>query len=502
MLLRPAKLFSPLHQLGKYLEGKVTELVQQQPPPHSSFQIARKRFYHASPNTQLISKAHYHSKTVPTLYHVAEREQQRLLRVLQKQFPIVKVFSSPTIVRPTGYQLSFAKNISQSHMQQFRTIVSSGASSTSTSSAAAVEGGFAGFAGAGGGGFFPRAPMVGYARTPFAARQFSTARSPCVTMFQQSTANTNGISHVSRFFSPAGSKMWVPNVNDSHARPSPSPSLHQDEDGNGKSSGANTVPLCNNNNNRKQQHDDLKQQQQTQQSSGRRSTTRKDRKRRRNTNAARRYRYDYIHHDDLSCRYMPGSEKKVVPSSIRHHWQTSQLKAPPDSAVVYLSIKLDGASFWEQHFSDEDESQLLDAAFIGSLHSVSELYQMFLGQVVVLLNTLQKCGTFELVVSDDRELRVIFPSSQYWPAEDRKSIACRWLAEIGIDPTSTCFTIEEMEPPTPSTSTFTGSHDTTPSTSQQQQDSDVLGPDYFKGIQAFLDHVDEMIESGPAFGRR
>lgn len=490
MLLRPAKLFSPLHQLGKYLEGKVTELVQQQPPPHTSFQIARKRFYHASPNTQLF-KAHYHSKTVPTLYHVAEREQQRLLRVLQKQFPIVKVFSSPTIVRPTGYQLSFAKNISQSHMQQFRTIVSSGASSTSTSSAAAVEGGFAGF----GGGFFPRTPMVGYARTPFAARQFSTARSPCVTMFQQSTANSNGISHVSRFFSPAGSKMWVPNVNESHGRPSPSPSLSQDDDVNGKSSGANTVSLCNNNNNRKQQHEELKQQQ-TQQSSCRRSTTRKDRKRRRNTNAARRYRYDYLHHDDLSCRYMPGSEKKAVPSSIRHHWQTSQLKAPPDAtaAVVYLSIKLDGASFWEQHF--EDSSQLLDAAFIGSLHSVSELYQMFLGQVVVLLNTLQKCGTFELVVSDDRELRVIFPSSQYWPAEDRKNIACRWLAEIGIDPSSTCFTIEEMKPPSSSTS-FSESHDMT-----TQQDSDVLGPDYFKGIQAFLDHVDEMIETGPAFGRR
>ncbi|KAI7880939.1 hypothetical protein K492DRAFT_177533 [Lichtheimia hyalospora FSU 10163] len=496
MLLRPAKLFSPLHQLGKYLEGKVTELVQQQPSPHTSFQIARKRFYHASPNTQLLSKAQYHSKAVPTLYHVAEREQQRLLRVLQKQFPIVKVFSSPTIVRPTGYQLSFAKNLSQSHMQQFRTIVSSGASSTSASSAAAVEGGFAGFGG--GGGFFPRAPMVGYARTPFAARQFSTARSPCVTMFQQSTANTNGISHVSRFFSPAGSKMWVPNVNESHPHPSPSPSLHQDQDVHAKSSGANSVSMCNN---RKQQHDDLKQQQQTQPSSCRRSTTRKDRKRRRNTNAARRYRYDYIHHDDLSCRYMPGSEKKVVPSSIRHHWQTSQLKAPPDpsaAAIVYLSIKLDGASFWEQHFNDDEESQLLDAAFIGSLHSVSELYQMFLGQVVVLLNTLQKCGTFELVVSDDRELRVIFPSSQYWPAEDRKSIACRWLVEIGIDPSSTCFTIEEMEPPSSSTlSPLSGSHDTAP-----QQDSDVLGPDYFKGIQAFLDHVDELIETGPAFGRR
>ncbi|KAI9314532.1 hypothetical protein BX666DRAFT_466445 [Dichotomocladium elegans] len=517
MILRPDKLFSPLHQLREY----VSELVQ----PTSSLRLVRTRLQSSLSQSQSVGLQiyrQYHAKAIPSLYHVAEREQQRLLRVIQQQFPIVKVFSSPSIVRP-NYQFSFARSISQTSQQQFRTIVSSGATGTSSiagvASSAFVGGGQTtttaagaaaattaeGFTFCAGGGFFPRTPMVGYARTPFAARHFSTARSPYVTLFQQSantTTNTNGISHISsRLFSPAGSKVYVPSANEAHARPAtPSTTFEGDDHESHKP----TIPSMPFGSRPSSENTNLgcmtrgKEEEQGKKEDDREVLARvaKERKRRHH-HSTRRAHYDYIRHDDLSYRYTPGSQKKPVAHMRHAHWHSSHLKAPPTPpppplllsppTVVYLSFKLDGANIWDNQHGLQ-ESQQLDASFIGSLHSVSELYRIFLAEVVTLLDILQRHGKFEIEIVDGHELRVVFPLSRQWPAEDRMAIASRWLSEIGIDPDNPCFSIEEMEQPR---------HEA--ASARNSPEKDDFGPEYVRGIQAFLDHVDQLIEIGPAF---
>ncbi|KAI9497373.1 hypothetical protein BDB00DRAFT_868415 [Zychaea mexicana] len=554
MLLRPAKIFSPLHQLRHFLEAKVTELVQQQQPTVSSaVHNAKARFYHASTTQQAISTAtaQFHPKA-PALYHVAEQQQQRLLKVLQQQFPIVKVFSAPTIAKPYAFQLSFA------NPQQFRTIVSSTTTTTSSSSSVSfltgqTDGFFAaanGFYNSGG-GLFPRT-VVGYARTPFAARQFSTAKSPCVTLFQQtansSCANTTGaggFSHISsRFFSPAGSKMSSPfsNGNEAHARPSPLSTANNDDENKDPAS-------CKPNNlfSRQQQckgMSDLIQEEEEEGQAypnkrhqpglvrrgsvaaaagndGRRRTA--SRNARNNSNKNKMTggpQYDYIiRHDDLSFRYTPqhckgGTTASTTSGRHHHHWHSSRVKAPPDKTVqptvVCLSFQLDGAPLW--HSSELrtcSSSQLLDISLIQSVHSIAETYQMYLAQVVMLLNQIQRYGkNFRAVLLNGNELCVFFPSSEHWPEQDRTALARQWLAQVGIDPNSAHVVLKEM--PLPEEDRQQSLHGLTTvgnNTSKEAplmdnvQDAEILGPEYFKGIQAFLDHVDDLIETGPAFVR-
>ncbi|KAI9266819.1 hypothetical protein BDA99DRAFT_506761 [Phascolomyces articulosus] len=531
MLLRPAKIFTPLHQLRHFLESKVSELVQQQTTVSSALQNAKTRFYHVSSTQQVVyAKAHYHSKA-PTLFHVAEQEQQRLLKALQQQFPIVKVFSSPTIARPPhAYQFSFASATSQ----QYRTIMSS---TTASSSGNVLAGGQAdGFYAAANGfynsgcGFFPRT-VVGYARTPFAARQFSTVKSPCVTLFQQTTNNTatnTGFSHISsRFFSPAGSKMSspFPNGNESHARPSAlSTSSNDDENKDPSQSKADMFS-------RQRQckgMSDLIQEEEGQVYPNKRhqaglvrrgsvaggmgygeNNRRRNHQRTRNSSGKTTVRFEYIRQDDLSCKYTPKHSKSdttLTSSSGRHHhhWHSSRVKAPPDKkeekekgppkplTVVYLSFQLDGAPLW--HSSDLSSSQVLDFSLIQSVDSIARLYQMYLTQVVRLLNELQRHGKFRAVLNGN-ELCVMFPSSEHWPEDDRIPFAQQWLNQVGIDPESPNIVLKEMLLPE--------IHQQHPlqGFNKDFEDEEILGPEYFKGIQSFLDHVDDLIETGPAFGR-
>ncbi|KAI8146136.1 hypothetical protein BJV82DRAFT_600642 [Fennellomyces sp. T-0311] len=482
MLLRPAKIFSPLHQLRHYLEAKVAELVQQQPSVTSALQNAKSQFYTVS-HQHAIVKPHFHPKA-PTLYHVAEREQQRLLKALQQQFPIVKVFSAPTIAKPYAYQFSFV------NPQQCRTIVSSSSSSSSNMMAGHADGFYAaanGFYNSG--GFFPRT-VVGYARTPFAARQFSTAKSPCVTLFQQTTSTTNtGFSHISsRFFSPAGSKMSspFPTGNESQARPSPmSSATNNDEKDQGN---AGAKPMFS----RQQENkgmSELIQEEQVYPSKRhqlglvRRGSVSRRVSRKTKANTTPAPRFEYIRHDDLSCKYTPHRKGATV----RHHWHSSRVKAPPDKKCVYLSFQLDGSALWNELPS---KSQVLDRSLISTLNSVAELYQIYLTQVVMILTELQRHGKKFRAKLYGNELRIIFPSSEHWPEEDRQALAREWLVQVGIDPDSPYIVLKEMPLPEEQMRHL-----------DAPVEDEALGPDYFKGIQAFLDHVDDLIETGPAFVR-
>lgn len=522
-MLRPAKiLLSSLHQLRHYFEGKVAELVQQPPPFVSqALQTARTKFYHTATHQHNVVANH---PNAPTLFHVAEREHQRLLRALQQQFPIVKVFSSP---RP-GYahHFSFASNVSS--RQQFRTIVSSGA--TASPATAGVLGQADGFyVAAGGFCGYPRTAMIGYARTPFAVRQFSTAKSPCVTLFQQQSsgqaAANNIFSHASsRFFSPAGSKMNSPpaqHSSDAHCHSAPlQPKQAQDDDDDDENANAfraynRIFARCADPG--KGMYElliqDDKQQQQQQPGRRRAGLVRRASVACKKANINLRTRpvrqpYDYIRHDDLSCMYTPESQRKHM---IRH-WHSSRLKAPPPPnkeqeeegpPVVYLAFRLD--NLWRiSSFARDSRRHLLDPSFIGSL---AEGYQMHLTEIVTLLSQLQQHGRFQVAVCDD-ELRVIFPSTVFWSPDGRKEYARRWLARIGIDPDNPYFTLHESrrtESQEQEEETTEDEEQSSSSSSSSQQDhlltSEIFGPEYFRGIQAFLDHVDELIESGPAFAR-
>ncbi|KAI7859990.1 hypothetical protein BDC45DRAFT_564012 [Circinella umbellata] len=527
MLLRPAKIFTPLHQLRHFLETKVTELVQQQPTVSSALQNAKTRFYHisAQQQQQVIAKTHFNNAKAPTLFHVAEQEQQRLLKTLQQQFPIVKIFSSPTIARPpNAYQFSFASTTSQ----QYRTIMSSTTSSGGNILGGQADGFYAaanGFYNTSGCGFFPRT-VVGYARTPFATRHFSTAKSPCVSLFQQTTNNTmtnTGFSHISsRFVSPAGSKMSSPfsNGNESHARPSALSNTSNDNDENQNPSN-NKAGMFSRQHQCKGMSDLIQEEEaypnkRRQPGLVRRGSVTGTSRRQRRHHQQRTYnnngnkgkttlRFEYIRHDDLSCKYTPQHSKDTAatPANRHHHWHSSRVKAPPDKkeqvpkelTVVYLSFQLDGTTLWNS--SELSSSQILDSSLVQSVHSVAELYQHYLAQVVMLLNQLQCHGKFRAILNGN-ELCVMFPSSEHWPEEDRITLARQWLIQIGIDPDNSSYVVlKEMTLPPEHQQ-----HELRSSNFKDLAEEQVLGPEYFKGIQIFLDHVDDLIETGPAFGRR
>lgn len=543
-MLRPAKLFSPLFQLRHYLENKVAELMQQHP---SSITV---KFSHAThykyiPNSlqAIASFGHRHPKA-PTLYRIAEQEQQRLLKALQQRVPIVKVFSAPSIVHPFTYNFSFAGVTAKSSAQQFRTIVSSGATTTTaaagTTNIGAQEGIYAAAGGFHGGGFHYRCTMVGYARTPFAVRQFSTAKSPCITLFQQSSGVSapeqanNLFSHVSsRFFSPAGTKIGSnghATSNQQQRMTSSNDDIEDDDDDKSSSRKRQLFPNDESNKGMFELIQDAEHRcpglvRRVSVATGENANAQKCRRLRRSSDFSgyKKEKYvqplDYVRHDDLSGFYAAERPESQRKQSVRH-WHSSRLKAPPSTSKdkistssnkrhvkrLCLSINLDSSAFWECIPSN----RRLDSTFIGSLRSVGEAYQMHLVQVIALLQQLQMNGEYEVQVVGS-EIRVLLPSSS--TIQSARQLARYVLWQVGVEDESELFKIEEIvlyddaidEEPSSATTTDV---DDDGRRAEIEQDigeaiyDDIFGPEYFKGIQEFLDHVDNLIEASPAFSKQ
>lgn len=429
-MLRPAKIFTSLRQIGHYLNGRVADLVRGPPraPPPT----------HALVKNALTTPTFFHHQEAPLLSRLAER--QRLLYALQQQFPIVKVFSHPTLYRPS-YTLSFAKPT------QMRTIVSSGASPPSVNGLGDVCSAAGGLSSP---GLFNRTATV--ARLPFAARQFSTAKSPCVTLFQQQSNpaqhSNNVFSHVSsRFFSPAGNKVNSPLNNTSNgSRPAPVHSSENEDD----------KPPRNHYSRIFQRHtkgmsDIIQEEDDKAPLHGLRrgSLVRRTAALRTSTSVCRRKpaplrKMDYIRHDDLlnPRTQLPTARRWVSTRRLSTKADASETQDVRDNERhVYLAIALDEDTLFydaallhnqNQNQNHNDPPDWLTPSLTGS-RTVADLISTRQAQVVLFLEKLSQHGTFHVDMVGS-VLRVYMDRSVH----DTR----RWLADIGLDPYDPLFTIE------------------------------------------------------------
>ncbi|KAI9014598.1 hypothetical protein CLU79DRAFT_766736 [Phycomyces nitens] len=420
-MLRPAKIFASFHQLRHYIHNRVSELV------HPIAKVASPAIQWKPPPSPNI--------------HLTSQEHQKLLSTLQQQFPIVKIFSTP-FHRPCP--VSFARPISRPPLHhQLRTIVYSSSSSSGHSGTPVT------FSCG-----FPRTATVGYARVPFAARQFSTGK-PSSMAFQGPTQANTVFSHVSsRIFSPIGAKLGPARESSPSRKPAKE---HQKE------------PL--EAYNRLTRHEikgisDLVFSP-TQKSPG---LVRRE--------AVSRIRhtpntpYDYIH-QDLTVQ-STGLAKRLL-----HPRQCQRSKEPPDPRhvfrgtdppdhSVYLSISLDSL------FVDWEVEPL--SVSIKAIASLCSHYQHLLS----LLHHLHRHAEFKSQLQGS-ELKLYFPPELFGPFAPVNSVR-HWLRSIDVDPDNACFVIKQPEP------------------KEVLYRHETMGPEYFRGIQQFLDHVDDLIETGPAFG--
>jgi hypothetical protein len=423
-MLRPAKIFTSLRQIGHYLNGRVADLVRGPPraPPPT----------HALVKKSLTTHAFFHHHEAPLLSRLAER--QRLLYALQQQFPIVKVFSHPTLYRPS-YTLSFAKPT------QMRTIVSSGASPPSVNGLGDVCSAAGGLSSP---GLFNRTATV--TRLPFAARQFSTAKSPCVTLFQQQSntaqQSNNVFSHVSsRFFSPAGNKVNTPLNNTSNgSRPT---AVHSSENEDDKPPRAHYSRIFQRHT--KGMSDIFQEDDDKTHLHGLRhgSLVRRTAALRTSTSVCRRKptpvrKMDYIRHDDLlnPRTQLPTARRWVSSRRLLTKGDASETQDIRDNErhVVYLAIALDGeallygAAFLHNH-AHHDWPSLTGSRTVADLISTRQ------AQIVLFLEKLSQHGTFQVDMVGN-VLRVYMDRS----VNDTR----RWLADIGLDPYDPLFTIESI----------------------------------------------------------
>ncbi|KAF7728226.1 hypothetical protein EC973_006507 [Apophysomyces ossiformis] len=151
------------------------------------------------------------------------------------------------------------------------------------------------------------------------------------------------------------------------------------------------------------------------------------------------------------------------------------------SPQIYLSIMLKPNATTELV---DCPSARVDETLIESVHVLGEQIRLHFAYILTLLRRLMVHNQRFDVALDGGELRIIFPPHLFAPYPPTKERVRRWLNHIGIDPESPHFTIDEvMRPPS----------DTM---------DEVFGPEYFRGIHLFLDHVDDLIEMGPAFYHR
>jgi hypothetical protein len=529
-MLRPSKIFVSFHQLRHYVQTKISELVVLHQPHHSHPVTQLKNFsttqqtivFFSDIQRSLVQKVYLQQSPVkPSLAN-----EKFLLKIIQRHFPVTKVFSAPTL---HGRIWATAHSTGQ---HQFRTMMSS----TTTSS---------------GGGFLtwglPRTASVGVGRnSPAFARQFSTTKSPsCVTLFQNTTNTTvNGQSNIfahisSRIFSPAGTKINQPDRNEKQSPKFSAcplslnlPSLEEDceindqcynhlfaaqkDTNNNQSMGElvnqSSISLesettsalssssdCNKrtakhttvhqvNNNEKLdsiiRHDDLSSQYTSDGTSIVASAGKRNPSRRRCQSKHGRLKQslDQHHHvrrmDDQVSSVKHGGIKKKSPSN----------STITTTSTIYLLITLDTLQFLDA--KENWSTQNLSTSYIDSIELMAYEYQIHINHVLKLLDNLQRHGKFR-VVARKSELRIYFPV----PPKSKQE-AIDFLRAFNImEPTEkrNCFSIvvEDRQ--------FLISSDDPTSHLAQDDCSSSIGPDYFKDLQMFLDQTDHLIETIPAF---
>ncbi|KAI8380199.1 hypothetical protein BD560DRAFT_387441 [Blakeslea trispora] len=509
-MLRPSKIFSSLHQLRHYFQTKVAELVV---TPQQANNIR-----HAVATQQItlsVQHAFLKKSFQPTHAHQHVVDQKVLMKVIKQHMPIVKVFSSPTLHQHTWQTC---------RQQQFRTMMS--VSGSSNSSGILSWG-------------LPRTATIGVGRSPTFARQFSTTKSPsCVTLFQNNASANSGQSNVfahisSRIFSPAGGKMNQNDLGDKQSFTSATVSpinsglkcKHHTEQqpqyhfGAQKSDSSMSDLLGLQSSLEDASHDNVSsdnyQSACTEANSA--IATEKLSQQKRTLKTANRKKLDsIIQHDDVSSLHSHNSFNHRVSPKKRHHLKHNRLKQFSSgqhyakrpineslssvstnnttimnksitASTIYLLITLDTL----QLFKDKKNNwttENLNTSFIDSIETMAYEYQIHINYVLKLLDNLQRHGKFRIVARQS-ELRVYFPVP---PKSKQDALDFLYLYNI-IDSNykqQDYFSIvsEDREIIKDDVDYF--SYD--PS-------GDAIGPDYFRDLQAFLDHTDYLIATSPAF---
>ncbi|KAI8340376.1 hypothetical protein EDC96DRAFT_449950 [Choanephora cucurbitarum] len=490
-MLRPSKIFSSLHQLRHYFQTKVAELAVVPQQANNIRHAATTQQIALSLQSTFLRRAY---QSAPTQQPIVD--QKVLMKVIKQHFPIVKVFSSPTLHQRTWQAC---------RQPQFRTMMS--ASGSGNGSGILSWG-------------LPRTATIGVGRSPTFARQFSTTKSPsCVTLFQNNASTNSGQSNVfahisSRIFSPAGGKM---SQNEMGEKQSPTPATatpaHLSHQSNQQSqplfgaqkadNGMSDLLGLHNG------HDDAVSLNSCE--SACTTCTESD-------NFVGSDLDSIIHHDDISSLHSRNSSSCRVPSKRRHQLKHSRSKqfssgqhyarkqADEYSSIksdtgtrdtttsnsitastIYLLITLDTLQLSKNKRSGWT-TESLSTSFIDSIETMAYEYQIHINYVLKLLDNLQRHGKFRIVARQS-ELRVYFPVP---PKSKQDALDFLYLYNI-IDSNhkqQNYFTIvvEDREIIKDNVDYFS-----------YNPSGDAIGPDYFEDLQAFLDHTDYLIAESPAF---
>ncbi|KAI8879932.1 hypothetical protein K501DRAFT_335752 [Backusella circina FSU 941] len=536
-MLRPSKIFVSFHQLRHYFETKITELVRQ---PHTANQIIQIK----QPTQQSIlffsnAQSRFFQAVFPNPTKQfnqpfkAYEQQARLLKAIQHHFPVVKVFS-PLNLNQRMWNAPIPG-------QQLRTMMSGSPYNPSTTSSTMTMTGLT--------WGFPRTATLG-GRNPAFARQFSTTKSPCVTLFQNTTATaggnqTNVFTHVSsRIFTSAGGKMNQPptpasegssenqsraSMNKGHEQLEENPisynrifAVQNQCKGMGELVSQECVSSSDNESiNGAGSPRLVRRESVIPPSSSRKYKTSSNK----NNSMEQTKKLDsIICHDELSSLYnhrlgkrknhgkhgrtkpmihdhhpVRKKEKDTHGSTVSHH--SNKSNKGNEITTVYLLITLDTSRFANLYINSNDtawSTGSLDASFIASVQSVSRLYQIHLQYVLQLLQKLEQHGDFRVVIRNQTEVRVYFPAFL-----DSREDAIQLLHTLSIDPNSSdYFSIVEDRFQVDGSKTRTQSSlFSFNSDSTNDDGGGILGPEYFSGIRTFLDQIDELVDTGPAFSR-
>ncbi|KAG1441340.1 hypothetical protein G6F56_011531 [Rhizopus delemar] len=367
-MLRPSKLFVSFHQLRHFFQTRIAEVAVNNQP------IVRYSITQQPSLQQLFT----HIFQKPAHIPAAQQQQAKILKVLQHHFPVVKVFSNPTVRRPalglwTG-------------QQQSRTMMS----------------------GTPGWGI-PRHPAFGRGPT---ARQFSTTKPPCV--FQQTQSP---FAQISRIFSPAGAKINTPldQANLSSAKVSvlkkQEPESHLDRIFAPQNKGMRVLV-----------EEDVQQ----------------------GVHSTKPTALAIVHHDSLSQKnVLLQSERDLISTLVESH------------GFVHCSLALDLLQFLD--------TGTVNDVMIGSIERLHHRYHIHMHHVLNILQRLQPYldRTLKARIEHGR-LLIEFLTAR------NKQDAIRLLETLSVFP-------PEKEIKTP------------------------VDIDYFNDIQTFIDHIDALIDYGPAF---
>ncbi|KAI9478679.1 MAG: hypothetical protein EXX96DRAFT_571819 [Benjaminiella poitrasii] len=510
-MLRPSKIFVSFHQLRHFFQTKISELVVTKYPQKvaTHFPISQQTVHFFSDVQRSLLQGNY---LHPAKYDAVN--EKVLLKVIRQHFPAFKVFSSPAL----NQRMWATSSVGQ---QQFRTMMSASSGAVPSTTFAAWG--------------FPRTTGLGAGRTPAFARQFSTTKTPCVNLFQNTTNPiANGqpsiFTHLSsRIFSPAGTKMNQSDLNEKQPNRHTafhSSSLYANEQD-------NDVDSCNRifTTQISKGMDELvnhpeENTAEPNRVSGllvrRESISISSRRREEDDDIDGEQLESIIRHDDLYSLHNNGVKNRSSSNKRNAYSRHVRLKQPPDhhhvkqandqaaaatvrkssesstnvstSSSIYLLITLDNLQFLNSN--NDWTTQSLSTPFIDSIESMAYEYQIHINYVLKLLDTLQRHGKFR-IVARQHELRIYFPA----PPKTKED-AIQYLRSLNmVDPIYEkqkyfSIVVEDhhfLLPPEDFHEAMSEKH------AGLDLASTIVGPDYFKDLQLFLDRTDHLIETSPGF---